>query len=171
MEQAIIVQQKEPRIRDVLLPSAVVVAASFFQSVPFGICIAMAVAVFIAAFTIHTRAASKGAQPVVLEIRPDALVIKRRWIREVDIAWQDIEAVRLSRGRRGAIKLDIRVTTPGRYLGRFMRANLVMSWHQISLRVSGLALSPKEIALAIEDARKSFLGHNVIEIIHTRFDQ
>lgn len=136
---------------------ALVVVACFFESVPLGVCVTFALAIGVFAYTTHAGSSLADQFPIVLEIGPAGLFIRRRWLREVEIPWQDIEAMRLSRGRKGAINLDIRVADPERYLSRFTRLNLALSTYHLSVRVSGLDLSPERIALAIEDAQKVFL--------------
>ena len=157
MDAPTIVRERNLKTKDVLAQAVVVAMASFFMSVPIGVCVTIVAALAVAAFISHNEPSPDDQRPVVLEIGSQGLAIRKRWVREVEISWQDIEAMHLSRGRKGAVILDIRVTEPERYLGRFMRANLVMSRYQVSVRVSGLQLSPKEIALTIENAQAVFL--------------
>jgi hypothetical protein len=152
-----VVRERNLRVRDVLVPVVAVVVASFIESVPVGICVTCAVALALVAFITQHKQTQEDGGVVVLEIASQSLAIRRRWVREVEIPWQDVGAMRLSRGRKGSVNLDIRVAEPERYLGRFMRLNLSMSRYQISVRVSGLELSPKEIASTIEEAQKLFL--------------
>lgn len=151
-----IIRERNLTVWEVLAPAISIAVASFFMSVPLGIFVTFAAGLAIAAFITHRESSQEELGPVVLEIGPKGMAIKKQWVREVEIPWQDVEAMQLSRGGKGAVNLDIRVTEPKRYLGRFMHVNLALSRYHVSIRVSGLELSPKEIALTIEDAQKAF---------------
>jgi hypothetical protein len=152
-----IVREKNPGMWDVLTPVIMGIVASFFMSVPVGVFATVAAGMAIVASIAHNKPSVEDRRPVVLEIDDRRLVIQKRWVREIEIPWQDVEAMQFSRGRKGAVYLDIRVTEPERYLGRLMRVNLALSRYHISVRVSGLELSPKEIALVVEHAQALFL--------------
>jgi len=151
-----IVRERKLQAREVLPPIVLIVVACFFESLPLGICVTIALAIAFFGYMTHDGSLSPDQFPIVLEIGPQGLSIRRRWLHEVEIPWQDIEAMRLSRGGKGGVNLDIRVTEPERYLNRFVRLNLALSTYHLSVRVSGLDLSPERIASAIEDAQKAF---------------
>jgi hypothetical protein len=152
-----IVRERKLRVWEIFPPMALIVVACFSESPPLGVCVTLALAIAIFGYMTHDGSLPPDQFPIVLEIGPEGLSIRHRWLHEVEISWQEIESVRLSRGRRGKIYLDIKVTEPERYLNRFMRLNLVLSTYHLSVRVSGLDLPPEKIVLAIEDARKAFL--------------
>jgi hypothetical protein len=154
-----IVRERKLKAWEVLPAMAVAVVACFYDSPPLGVCVALACAIGVFGYMTHDGSLPPDQFPIVLEIGPVGLSIKHRWVPEVEIPWQEIEAVRLSRGRRGAIYLDIRVTEPERYLSRFMRFNLALSKYHLNVRVSGLDLSPEQIVLAVEDAQRAFLNN------------
>ncbi len=159
MDGSTIIRERNLSLLDVLAPAAGIVIFSFFASVPAGIGVTLAVALALAAFAVRYKPLPDEQRPVVLEISSQGLVIRRRWVREVELPWQDIEDMQFSRGNRGAIYLHLSLVEPGKYLGRFMRMNLCMSWYHVSVRISGLTLSPEKIALAVRDAREAFLKH------------
>jgi len=152
-----IIRERKLRIRDVWAPAALIVAACFFESLPLGVCVTIALALAFLIYGAHDGALPQDQLPIVLEVSTRGLSIRHRWPGDVEIPWQDVEAVRLSRGAKGAVNLDVRVTEPERYLKRLMRLNRVASKYHLSVRVSGLELPPEKIALAIEEARRSFL--------------
>lgn len=157
MDTPTIVRERKLAARDVLAPAALVVVACLFESLPLGVCVAFALALAFFAYMMHDGSLPRDQLPIVLEISSKSLFIRRRQLHEVEIPWEDVEAMQLSRGAKGAVNLDIRVTDPERYLTRFVRLNLAMSRYHLSVRVSGLDHSPEKIALAIEDAQKVFL--------------
>jgi hypothetical protein len=154
-----IVRERKLRAWEVLPAMAVGVVACLCESPSLGVCVALACAIGIFGYMTHDGSLPPDQFPIAFEIGPGGLSIKHRWIPEVEIPWQEIEAVRLSWGRRGAVNLDIRVTQPERYLNRFRRFNLALSKYHLSVRVSGLDLSPEKIVLAIEGTRKAFLNN------------
>jgi hypothetical protein len=154
-----IVRERKLKAWEVLPAMAVAVVACFCESPPLGVCVALACAIGVFGYMTHDGSLPPDQFPIVLEIGPEVLSIRRIWLHDVEISWREIEAVRLSRGRRGAIYLDIGVTEPERYLSRFMRFNLALSKYHLSVRVSGLDLSPEQIVLAIEDAQRAFLNN------------
>lgn len=158
METPTIVRQRKMTKQEALLLASIFSVGSFFVvSVPFGIFLTVAAGFLLFAFVTRDESSQEHQEPVVLEIGSQGLTLKNAWPRALEIPWQDIQGMRLSRGRRGSVYLHIRVTEPERYVGRFMRINLALSWHHISTRISGLELSPKEVVLAIEQAQKVFL--------------
>lgn len=54
-------------------------------------------------------------RPIVLEVSSKGIAVRRRWVRQIEIPWQDVEATQLSRGRKNAVNLDIRVSDPEKY--------------------------------------------------------
>lgn len=157
MEAPTIVRERKLRILDILAPGTLIVVVCFFESLPLGICVTFALALAFFAYFSHDGSLPQDQLPIVLEISSESLSIRRRWLHDVEIPWQEVEAIQLSRGAKGAVNLDIRVTEPERYLKRLGRLNLVMSRYHLSVRVSGLDLSPEKIALVIEDAQNVFL--------------
>lgn len=152
MDTPTIIRERKLRARDILLPVAMIVALCSLESLPLGICVVIAFAVAFFAYKAHDGSLPQEQLPVVLEISSSGLSIRHRWPGEVEIPWQDIEAMRLSRGAKGAVNLDISVTQPERYLKRFARLNRALSKYHLSVRVSGLELPPEKIASVIEEA-------------------
>jgi hypothetical protein len=130
------------------------VVVAFFLSVTFGVIVAVVVAGAVVARFGELRSFVENP-PVVLVIADSGLGIKRGWVPEIEIPWQDIEVTDVSRGRRGSTILLISVENPRKYLGEFTRMNRALSRYHISIPVSGLELPAKEVVSKIEDAWKA----------------
>ena len=163
MDMPTVIRERKVRGRDVLAPAMMIVAVCFFESLSLGICVAIAFAVGFFAYKTHDGALRQDELPVVLEIGSRGLSIRHRWPGEVEIPWQDIEAMQLSRGAKGAVNLDIRVTEPERYMKRLVRLNRILSNYHLSVRVSGLELPPEKIVLIIDEAQRTSLRQGLTQ--------
>ncbi|MFK2875498.1 hypothetical protein [Rhodanobacter hydrolyticus] len=155
MEELIVHRAKSEQFWAIAVPAMVLIFVSFSISVDLGA--SVVVALLCAGAMLFSRLMSFIERPkVALVITAKGLGIKGGWLREIEIPWPEIEDTKISYGgRRGAI-LAIKVVDPKKYLGRYMRANIALSRHPIRVLVSGLELSPKEVAAKIESVRSAY---------------
>ena len=68
MDAPTIVRERNLKTKDVLAQAVVVAIASFFMSVPIGVCVTIVAALAVTAFISHNEPLPDDQRPVVLEI-------------------------------------------------------------------------------------------------------
>ena len=90
MDPTTIIRERNPIVRAALAPAAVIVATSFFGSVTVGICVTLAMVLGLVAFITHNKPTSENRRSIVLEVSSKGIAVRRRWVRQIEIPWQDV---------------------------------------------------------------------------------
>ena len=143
---------KSAKMGALIAPAVIVLGISFSLSSVFGLVVAIAVACGFIASIDRIRS--------YIERRDLVLVITSTGLRmfvydkEVEISWQDVEAMKTSHGKTGVF-LHLKLAQPEQYVSKFARMNRVLSAYQLSIPISGLELPWRLVAKAIESAWRS----------------
>jgi hypothetical protein len=152
MNDLLLLRAKSTKIGGLIAPAMIILGISFSLSGVFGLVVAIAMTCGFIASIKHIRSYIE-RRDLVLVITSTGL---RRFVydKEVEISWRDAEAMKTSHGKTGVF-LHLKLAQPKQHVGKFARMNRVLSPYPLSIPISGLELSWKVVAKAIESAWRS----------------